>query len=148
MLDQGKFMYKIIVDYTPSQDDNDVISEGLISSYQEIVGERDKPFSIFLKNNVGKVFGGIQAAYDTESVYIELLWVDENLRKQGYGTHLLQTAEQEAITNGCIYSTTDTWDFQSEEFYLKNGYKRIGEIKNYWLGHSKIFLRKDLRQNY
>jgi hypothetical protein len=39
----------------------------------------------------------------------------------------------------------DTWDFQAEEFYLKNGYERIGELKNYWHGHSKIFLRKKLR---
>jgi hypothetical protein len=42
---------------------------------------------------------------------------------------LLYTAEQEAIKNGCVFSTVDTWDFQAEEFYLKNGYERIGEIK-------------------
>lgn len=66
-------------------------------------------------------------------------------RKQGYGKKLLDAAEQEAIKNGCIFSTTDTFDFQAEEFYLKNGYERMGEIKKYWYDHSRIFFRKNLK---
>jgi GNAT superfamily N-acetyltransferase len=137
-------MYKVVVDYTPSDADNDVVREGVIASNENILGERDKAFSIFLKNDSGKVFGGIQAFLGTESVYIDTLWVVENLQKKGYGTKLLDAVEQEAIKNGCVFSLVDTWDFQAEEFYLKNGYERIGELKNYWLGHSKIFLRKNL----
>lgn len=97
-----------------------------------------------MKNDEGKIFGGMQAFLGTESVYIEILWVEKNLQKQGYGTQLLATVEREAISNGCIFSLVDTWDFQSEGFYLKNGYERIGELKNYWFGHSKFFLRKKL----
>lgn len=137
-------MYKVVVDYTPSQTDNDIVREGLIKCYEAQFGQRDKPLSIFLKNDSGKVFGGIQAFMDTESIYIDALWVDETLRKQGYGKKLLGAAEREAIENGCLFSLVDTWDFQAEEFYLKSGYERIGEIKNYWHGHSKIFLRKRL----
>jgi ribosomal protein S18 acetylase RimI-like enzyme len=73
------------------------------------------------------------------------LWVDSKLRSQGHGKRLLNVVEQEAIKNGCHLATTNTWDFQAEEFYLKSGYTRIGEIKNYWKGHSMIFLRKDLK---
>lgn len=134
----------LIVDYSPSQADNDVVSEGIIASNEHIIGERDKEFSIFLKNDSGKVFGGIQAYLDSESVYIDTLWVEESLQKKGYGTKLLGAVEQEAIKNRCKYITVDTWDFQAEGFYLKNGYKRLGEVKNYWLGHSKITLRKFL----
>ena len=138
-------MYKVVVDHAPSQEDNAVIREGIIASNEHIVGERDRAFSIFLKNDAGNVFGGIQAFLDTESIYIDVLWVAEHLQKQGYGTKLLETAEREAINNGCMFSMVDTYDFQAEEFYVKNGYERIGEIKNYWHGHSKIFLRKKLR---
>lgn len=67
-----------------------------------------------------------------------------NLQKQGYGKKLLDEAEQEAIKNGCVFSAVDTFDFQAEEFYLKNGYKRVSELKNCWFGHSKFFLRKNL----
>lgn len=138
-------MYKVVVDYEPSQADNFVVREGLIAFNEKIIGERDKAVSIFLKDEQAKVFGGMQAFLDTESIYIEALWVEATLQKQGYGTKLIQAAEKEAIKNGCKFSTVDTWDFQAEGFYLKNGYERLGEIKNYWHGHSKIFLRKNLR---
>lgn len=137
-------MYKVIVDHNPSQADNEVVKEGLIKSYEAQFGERDKEFSVFLKCDSGKVFGGIQAMFDSEAIYIEALWIKENLRKQGYGKKLLAAVEREAIENGCRFSLVDTWDFQAEAFYLKNGYERIGELKNYWHGHSKIFLRKKL----
>ncbi len=140
-----KNMYNVIVDYTPSETDSAIIREGIIASNEHIIGQRDTPFSIFLKNDSGNVFGGIQAFLDTESVYIDLLWVDKSLQKQGFGTKLLKAAEQEALKRNCTYSTVDTWDFQAEEFYLKNSYERIGEVKNYWLGHSKITLRKFLK---
>lgn len=140
-------MYKVVVDYSPTEVDNAVVREGIIAFNETIVGERDKAFSIFLKNNLGKVFGGIQAFLGTESIYIDILWVEKNLQKQGYGTKLLNAAESEAIKNGCIFSTVDTFDFQAESFYLKNDYERIGELKNYWLGHSKIFLKKSLRDS-
>ena len=50
----------------------------------------------------------------------------------------------EEAKDGCAFSAVDTFDFQAEEFYLKNGYKRVSELKNCWFGHSKFFLRKDL----
>jgi GNAT superfamily N-acetyltransferase len=138
-------MYQVVVDYAPAEADNDVVREGITASNEDIVGERDKAFSIFLKNDSGKVFGGIQAFLGTASVYIDVLWVEESLQKQGYGTKLLDAVEREAVKNGCIFSLVDTWDFQAEEFYLKNGYERIWELKKYWIGHSKIFLRKNLK---
>ena len=106
---------------------------------------RDKEFSVFLKDNTGSIFGGIQAHFDRVSVYIEIFWIDENFRRQGYGKKLLEAAEQEAIKQGCIASIVDTLGFQAEVFYLKNGYERMSEIKNYWDIHSRIFLKKHLK---
>lgn len=137
-------MYKVIVDYDPTESDNAVVREGIIASIENVIGERDKSFSIFLKNDLGQVFGGVQAFLGSESVYIDVLWIQENLQKQGYGTKLLDAVEREAIENGCIFSLVDTWAFQAQEFYLKKGYIRIGELRDYWFGHSKIFLRKNL----
>ena len=139
-------MYKIIVDHKPSPADNDAVREGLIAFNEHVMGEpRDKEFSVFLKNDSGKIVGGIQAHFDKESVYIEIFWIEEKSRKQGYGKKLLEAVEQEAIKNGCIFSTIDTFDFQAEGFYLKNNYERMGEIKNHWYNHSRISLRKNLK---
>lgn len=87
----------------------------------------------------------MQAGIDSESIFIDILWIDESYRKQGLGTTLLLAAEQEAKRFGCKYSTLDTIDYQAVDFYLKNHYQCIGEIKNYTFGHSKIFFRKDLK---
>lgn len=38
----------------------------------------------------------------------------------------------------------DTFDFQAEEFYLKNGYTAIGEIENFPKGHKRIYFSKKL----
>ncbi len=137
-------VYKVVVDYAPTEADNAVVREGIVAFNENILGERDKAFSIFLKNDLGKVCGGIQAFMGTESIYIDVLWVEGSLQKQGYGIKLLNAAEREAVKNGCVFSAVDTFDLQSEEFYLKNGYERIGELKNCWLSHSKLFLRKNL----
>lgn len=139
-------MFNIIVDHTPTYTENNTVLEGLIKFNEKIMGEpRDKNCSVFLKNNVEHVFGGIQAHFDRVSVYIEIFWVDENFRRQGYGKKLLEAAEQEAIKQGCIASIVDTLGFQAEAFYLKSGYKHMGEIKNYWNVHSRIFLKKHLK---
>ncbi|MBM3887413.1 hypothetical protein FJ364_05790, partial [Candidatus Dependentiae bacterium] len=73
-------MYEIIVDHEPNQTDNDIISEGLFASYKSIIGQRDKSFSVFLKKDSGEIFGGLQAFLDTQSVYIDLMWIEESFR--------------------------------------------------------------------
>ncbi len=95
-------MYHIDIDYAPTQASNDVIRDGVFNSSKEIIGERDKDFSIFLKDGTMKILGGIQACLDTQSVYINLLWIDKSIRQKAYGTKLLAAAEQEGLKNDCI----------------------------------------------
>jgi GNAT superfamily N-acetyltransferase len=141
-------MYNIAIEHDAKEADIEFISEGIIESTKNVLGQMDfleKKFSVFLRDENQNIFGGITARFDSESVYIDALWVNETSRHQGYGTNLLTAAENEARKLGCSYSTLDTWSFQAEEFYLKNGYERIGEVKNFYLHHSKIFLRKKLK---
>ena len=139
-------MLKVIVDHNPTRADNAAVLEGLVRYNEKMMGvPRDKFFSVFLKDDPGSIFGGILAHFDRVSIYIEVLWVDDNFRRQGYGKKLLEATEQEAIKQGCIASIVDTLGFQAEAFYLKNGYEHMGEIKNYWDIHSRIFLKKRLK---
>ncbi len=39
----------------------------------------------------------------------------------------------------------DTFDFQAEAFYIKNGYTIIGEIKDFPKGHRRIYFSKVLQ---
>ena len=139
-------MPDIYVDNAPCRSDNDTVREGLISFNEKITGDRAKEFSVFMKDDSGEIVGGILTFYDLEAVYIDIFWVDEKFRNQGYGKKLLDIAEEEALKKGCVFSIADTMDFQAEAFYLKSGYVRMGVIENYWYRHSRIFLRKSLKK--
>jgi len=79
--------------------------------------------------------------------YLELsfLWVSEKMRGCGIGSQLLQAAEDEGIKRGCKYSLIDTFSFQIKGFYIKHGYSIFGEIDDYYDGHTRYYLRKDIK---
>lgn len=134
----------IIKKNAPKPSEDKILREGIVEFNKKILGERPEHFSVFLKDENDIIHGGAMVWVHTESIYIDVLWVSEELRMQGYGTKLMRAAEEEAKKRRCKYSTVDTYSFQAEEFYLKNGYHQMGEIKNYLFEHSKIFFRKEL----
>ncbi|OBX21791.1 MULTISPECIES: GNAT family N-acetyltransferase [Bizionia] len=97
------------------------------------------------KDENGIEIGGILAGLGYwNGLEIKILWVKESHRKKGIGTQILKHAEKIAIEKGAKISMLDTFDFQAEAFYLKNGYKPIGEIKNFPEGHRRIYFSKKL----
>lgn len=75
---------------------------------------------------------------------IKIIWVDEKYRLKGLGTKLLKHVEAIAKEKGATIAMLDTFDFQAENFYLKNGYEAIGEIKDFPKGHQRIYFAKKL----
>lgn len=138
-------MYKIISDFNPSEADNQILSNALMAFNEKVFGEKVAPLSIFLKDEANAIRGGVIAYLQSDSIHIDIVWVEEALRRQGHGEKLLTAVEEEAIKYGCSFSTVSTMDFQAEEFYFKYGYERICEFNNYILGHTRIFLRKSLK---
>ncbi|WP_299673440.1 GNAT family N-acetyltransferase [uncultured Tenacibaculum sp.] len=98
------------------------------------------------KNEEGIEIGGILGGIGYWSgLEVKILWVKEAYRKKGIGSKILKHAEKIAIEKGAVISMLDTFDFQAEEFYLKNGYKPIGEIKDFPKGHRRIYFSKKLK---
>lgn len=93
----------------------------------------------------GIEIGGILAGIGYwNGLEIKILWVDEIYRNKGIGTQILKHVENIAIERGAEISMLDTFDFQAEDFYLKNGYEPIGEINNFPKGHRRIYFSKKL----
>ncbi len=90
---------------------------------------------------VGGVLGGINYWNGLE---IKILWVKEGYRRHKLGQKLLSYIETTAKKKGASLSMLDTFDFQAEYFYLKNGYISIGKIKNFPNGHKRIYFSKEL----
>ncbi len=75
---------------------------------------------------------------------IDYLWVHEAWRGKGYGTRLLQAAEEEAVARGCTLAVLDTHSFQAPEFYRRHGYEIHGAVGGCPAGHRHIHLHKRL----
>lgn len=97
------------------------------------------------KDESGIEIGGILAGIGYwNGLETNILWVKESHRKKGIGTRILRHVEKIAKEKGAEISMLDTFDFQAEEFYLKNGYKPIGEIKGFPKGQRRIYFSKKL----
>lgn len=99
------------------------------------------------KDENGIEIGGILAGLGYwNGLEINILWVKESHRKKGVGTRILKHVEKVAIEKGAEISMLDTFDFQAEGFYLKNGYEPIGEMKDFPKGHRRIYFSKKLTE--
>ncbi len=65
------------------------------------------------------------------SVEIKLLTIKEEFRKKGIGTRAIKYILNESIKNNCKFISLQSRR-DSEQFYFKNGFKRISE-KNMWM---------------
>lgn len=92
----------------------------------------------------GRVAGGVIAEIYWDWLYINLMWIEEPLRKLGYGARLLAMAEDEARRRGATRAYLDTFSFQAPGFYQKQGYHVFGELPDFPAGHSRFFMTKSL----
>lgn len=129
----------------PSKIEIDFVRESLVKFNNEHVGEDGHtPINIVEHGESGEIIGGIIGGTYWGWMYIDILWVHENHRKNGIGTKLLMKAEKEAIKRGCHHVHVDTMSWQAPEFYKKHGYEVIGILPDIPRGNQKYLLQKAL----
>jgi len=142
---QKKPTIRISSEPDASADDVRVIEDRIYDFNMQMTGDRNwKPVRIFLRDENGSIRGGIAADLWGGWLNIEFLWVDEDLREQGYATQLMQHVEAEARAYGCRHARVGTHSFQARPFYERLGYQVIAELEDYPPGHSDFLLRKAL----
>ena len=93
----------------------------------------------------GEIVAGICGLiYGWKILYIDVLYVDENYRRQNLGGILLDHLEEEGRKMGCKMAHLDTFDFQAKDFYIKKGYQIFGVLKDCPKGHERYYLQKHL----
>ncbi len=121
------------------------VSDGLNSFNDSTVGISpllDLMAAAYDENN--SLLGGIKGHTQRGWLYVGWLWVSDTSRNSGLGSHLMKLAEKEALKRGCHASYLNTYSFQALEFYKKHGYEVFGELNDFPIGHSRIFLKKPL----
>ncbi|GFZ33288.1 N-acetyltransferase [Clostridium zeae] len=103
------------------------------------------PINRVIKGLNGEILAGINSVlYCWNCLYVDVLWVKEEYRKEGYGSILLKEVEKVAKEKGCKLSHLDTFDFQAKDFYLKHGYEVFGVLDDCPVEHKRYYLKKNL----
>lgn len=101
--------------------------------------------SSLVKENSGNVVGGgILGEINWNWMYIQGLWIDEEIRKEGWGFTLLSGMEEYALSKNIFNIRLETTTFQALDFHLKKGYSVFGELPDMPQGHTSYFLKKQL----
>ncbi len=104
-------------------------------------------FKNYIIEDQGELIAGINAfIYHWKILYIDVLFVAEDYRRQHLGQRLLSQVEVEAKAMGATLSHLDTFDFQAKDFYLKQGYEVFGVLEDCPPGHQRFYLKKNLRE--
>lgn len=80
-------------------------------------------FAFILADEEGEVFGALNAYTAYSEIYVEDLWVDEAVRRMGYGKKLMQALENHFTGSGYNNINLVTNEFQSPDFYKSCGYE-------------------------
>lgn len=135
--------FEFVIDSSPRDSDDKIIRDGIVNFNGQILNETATHFSIFAKDGI-QVIGGALIWEHSDALYIDVLWCDENYRKKGVGTKIINIIDDIAINKRISKIFVDTYTFQAEAFYLKHGFYCVGTIPEYLLGHDRIFMRKEV----
>lgn len=104
----------------------------------------DVPVRLAWRDEQGELRGGLLADVCAGWLQVHVLWVDPERRGRGIGQRLLADAETQARDAGACGVMLDTFDWQAEHFYLRQGYEVFGRLPDCPPGHERIYLRKVL----
>jgi GNAT superfamily N-acetyltransferase len=135
----------IVFEEKPDSVFTEAIQQGINQFNQQQAGDYNfKKLCLSLRDAEQKIVGGLVGETYWECFYIELFWISEPYRKDGYGSTILQMAEDEARGRGVKQVFLNTFSFQAPDFYQKYGYRVFGELPNFPPGHKCVFLTKSL----
>ncbi len=116
--------------------------------HSEFYGEyRDltyEDFGFFMVDEEDCIFGAIVGRIKLNWAHIDIVWVDETLRNQGYASILINKLTEFAKTKNCIGIRAETFDNTAKEFYESVDFKVVGEIKDFPPGHTEYIVAKNI----
>jgi len=137
--------FTIMIDPSPEPEDVRILEQGLNGHAIARVGTAPpEPLALFLYDEGDHIVGGLYGRIWDGVIEINLIWVHEDFRGEGYGKRLMETAEAEGIARGCELAVLRTFDYQAPTFYEKLGYEEYAVVEGWPRGHRKHAFRKRL----
>lgn len=129
----------------PSEQDFEVLKAGLGAYNEGFTGPlyREK-VSCFVKGEGDVTLGGIIGEIKWGWLYVEGLWLADDIRTKGLGSKLLNKLEAYARSKGVSNFRLETTSFQALAFYKKQGYDLFGQLPDMPPGFMSYFLKKQI----
>lgn len=130
---------------TPKLEDFRAIVDGVRAFNRAQTGnEPPRPVAYFLRDDGGRIVGGVQGSLWGRSTHIDALWVDDNYRGRQFGSKLMTAIEEYAASHGHPLVYLETTSFQALPFYEGLGYEVFGELPEISQGETLFFLKKEV----
>ena len=142
-------MSNYIVRESISEEEADLIVDRIVEyNLSKVPGKQEVPLLCInrvIEDTNGEIIAGILSKmYCWNCIYIDVLWVKEEYRKDGLGTKLLKELEKIAKEKDCHLIHLDTFDFQAKDFYIRNGYEIFGILDECPENHKRYFMKKNI----
>lgn len=135
--------FRVTVEDDFDLEDVRTVLDGLREFNQRQAGPSQRSrLAVFLRDPGGRVVGGLLGETAWQWLYVDAFWIDEAVRRRGYGRAMLRAAEERARLRGCTSAYLDTFDFQALPFYRKEGYEVYGTLEDFPPGHRRYYLKK------
>ncbi|PLT29325.1 GNAT family N-acetyltransferase [Peribacillus deserti] len=132
------------LNYTNKELINKKMYEFNAQYFRDELKGRHQEVHVFVKDEDGRVWGGLLSEIRWNWMEVHYLFIEEEIRHEGYGRKLLAEAEKIAVQEKCDFIKLDTLSFQALGFYQKQGYNVFGTIENAGGEYSHYYLKKDL----
>jgi GNAT superfamily N-acetyltransferase len=135
--------------YTPTTEEvrSGELGNRLRQFNYQFVGEygQVQPVWSSARTDDGRLVGGVRGFVFLDWLRIELLFVDEGVRRTGLGRRLLEDAEEKAWKLGAKHAVLETFEWQARAFYVKQGYEEFARLENYVKGFYLAHMKKALK---
>ena len=106
----------------------DAVTDSKID-YEDAIEDELVVFKV--TDSAGSIIAGCNLIIDCwKAADLDILWVEEQYRRQGIGSALIREAERAAREKGCRFMTLGTFDFQARPLYEKFGFSVCGTIED------------------
>lgn len=138
--------YSLDLHHQPPEQDVKVLWNGLHDHNTQHSGSDEAQYlGIFLRNEEGVICGGVYGWSAVAWLKIDVLWVHEDLRGQGFGQQLLDAAEAEGRRRNCEFVILDSFSFQAPGLYKKNGYEEFAVLSHSGGNQTWHYFQKKLK---
>ncbi len=128
----------------PARDRETILDRLIAFNRQRHGPPASRPFTLTLRDAADRTVGGAYGGTAYGWAFVEVLFVPEEVRGQGYGSRLIAAVETLARERGCLGVWLDTFAFQAPGFYRSLGFVAFGEVPDHPPGSRRIFLLKRL----